>query len=417
MDLKKNIEEANQKAIDIIVNGQPTWVRVMRVSEFVANFPENMILHAGPPMDPKHASTPFKNAVGGAAVHEGLADTIEDAWKMVLAGDILLGSQLDYRGASGAAYAVSASTPVQICENTLTGTQCFCTFQEGPSTQVLRWGIYNSQVEERFVWFDEVLAPALDEAVVLMKGLNIRNILAKASAMGDENHSRQVASTALLIQQLMPAIMDLNLSERKRIEVVKFLCSAERFFLHIFIAGAASVMEAVKGIEYCTILCGQGGNGYEFGTKFAFSGNDWYTDECPACKGLYLNPEWTDAQAVGYLGDSCVVETYGFGGNSAVAGPMVVRLTGGDLEEAIRRTENARQICVGTLDWASIPMLDFQGPPVGIDMRKVVSTGITPVIHGGMHHVNGGQAGAGSTQVPLACFIKGVRAFAKKYSL
>jgi hypothetical protein len=62
-------------------------------------------------------------------------------------------------------------------------------------------------------------------------------------------------------------------------------------------------------------------------------------------------------------------------------------------------------------------MLDFQGPPVGIDMRKVVSTGITPVIHGGMHHVNGGQAGAGSTQVPLACFIKGVRAFAKKYSL
>lgn len=416
-NLKEKIKSANAKALDILLKGQPTWVDVMPIKEFVPDFKENMILHAGPPMDPENAPKPFINAVGGASVHEGLAKTVDEAWEMVKSGEILLGSQLDYRGASGAAYAVGAGTPVQIAENTETGTRGFCTFQEGPSRNVLRWGVYNPEVEERLQWFEDTLGPALKEIIKSAGGINIRNILAKAIAMGDENHSRQLASTALLFQQLMPAIMDAGLPEKTRDEVVKFLSSAERFFLHVFIAGAAAVMEGLKGIDYCTLLVGQGGNGYDFGTKFAFSGNDWYTAKCPVCSGLYINPEWDERHGVPYLGDSCTVETYGFGANAAVAGPMVVYLTGGDLDEALRRTNNAREICVGTHDWAIIPALNFQGPPVGIDMRKVVAKGITPVCHGGMHHVDGGQAGAGFMNVPMQCFENALKAFGQKYNL
>jgi hypothetical protein len=416
-DLKEKIKSANAQALDILQKAQPTWVDVIPVKEFVPDFKENMILHAGPPMDPANAPTPFINAVGGAAVHEKLAKTVEEAWEMVKNGEIILGSQLDYRGASGAAYAVGAGTPVQIAENTETGTRGFCTFQEGPSRNVLRWGVYNQEVEERLKWFDDTLGPALKEIIKTAGGINIRNILAKAIAMGDENHSRQLASTALLLQQLLPAIIDAGLPEKTRIEVVKFLSSADRFFLHVFIAGAAAVMEGLKGIDYCTLLVGQGGNGYDFGTKFAFSGNNWYTAKCPVCSGLYINPEWDERHGVPYLGDSCVVETYGFGANAAVAGPMVVYLTGGDLDEALRRTNNAREICVGAHDWAIIPALNFQGPPVGIDMRKVVAKGITPVCHGGMHHVDGGQAGAGYMNVPMKCFENALKAFGQKYNL
>jgi hypothetical protein len=416
-DLKEKIKSANAQALDILQKAQPTWVDVIPVKEFVPDFKENMILHAGPPMDPANAPTPFINAVGGAAVHEKLAKTVEEAWEMVKNGEIILGSQLDYRGASGAAYAVGAGTPVQIAENTETGTRGFCTFQEGPSRNVLRWGVYNQEVEERLKWFDDTLGPALKEIIKTAGGINIRNILAKAIAMGDENHSRQLASTALLLQQLLPAIIDAGLPEKTRIEVVKFLSSADRFFLHVFIAGAVAVMEGLKGIDYCTLLVGQGGNGYDFGTKFAFSGNNWYTAKCPVCSGLYINPEWDERHGVPYLGDSCVVETYGFGANAAVAGPMVVYLTGGDLDEALRRTNNAREICVGAHDWAIIPALNFQGPPVGIDMRKVVAKGITPVCHGGMHHVDGGQAGAGYMNVPMKCFENALKAFGQKYNL
>jgi hypothetical protein len=416
-DIKEKIRDANVKGLDILVKAQPTWVDVMTVKEFVPNFKDNMILHAGPPINPQNAPIPFINSVGGASVHEGLAKTVDEAWAMVLNGEIILASQLDYRGASGAAYAVGASTPVQIAENTVTGTRGFCTFQEGPSRNVIRWGVYNQEVEDRLKWFGEVFGPVMKEVIKTSGGINIRNILAKAIAMGDENHSRQLASTALLMQVLMPAIMDTSISEKTKNEVVKFLCSAERFFLHVFIAGAVSVMEGLKGIDYCTLMVGQGGNGFDFGTKFAFSGNDWYTAKCPVCTGLYINPEWNEKHGVPYLGDSCVVETYGFGGNAAVAGPMVVYLTGGDLDEAIRRTNNAREICVGTHDWAIIPALNFQGPPVGIDLRKVVAKGITPVCHGGMHHIDGGQAGAGYMNVPMECFESALNAFARKYNL
>ena len=115
---KDKIKQANSQALNMLTSAQPTWVDVMPVGKFIPDFKENMILHAGPPIDPANASTPFKNAVGGAAIHEGLAKSLQEAWSMVLSGEIILGSQLDHRGASGAAYAVGASTPVQIAENT-----------------------------------------------------------------------------------------------------------------------------------------------------------------------------------------------------------------------------------------------------------------------------------------------------------
>jgi hypothetical protein len=376
-----------------------------------------MVLHAGPPMKPKNASKPFRVAMGGAVVHEGLAKDVDQAWKMIEAGEIILASQLDHGGASGAANPVMRSTPVQVVRNTVTGKQAFCTFHEGPSKNLLRWGIYNQEVEDRLKFFSDTFGPVIGQALRAMGGINLRTIAAKAEAMGDENHSRQLASTALLYMQLMPALMEVDVDHKTRTEVVRFLCNAERLFLQAFIAGAACVMEALKGIEYCTLLVNQGGNGYEFGTKFAFSGNDWYTAPCPICVGPYLNPEWNESVAVGYLGDSCVVETYGFGGNSAAAGPMVVHLTGGNFQDALKRTADAREICVGTLDWAPIPCLDFQGPPVGFDLRKVVATGITPVCHGGMHHKEGGQAGAGHIHTPMECFEKALEAFAAKYAL
>lgn len=418
MNIQEKIESANAEGLKIILESQPTWIDVKPAGEFISGLKENMVLHAGPPMsDLAAAETPFKNAVGGAAVHEGLAKDLDEAWKKILAGEIELGSQLDHGGASGAANAVTRSTPIQIVENRTTGKKGFCTFQEGPSPNVLRWGVYNEEVENRLTWLGELLGPALGQVIRAREGINIRNILSKAIAMGDENHSRQLASTALLMQQLMPMIADAGLEPKVQKEVFDFLSNHERFFLHIFIAGAVSVMEGLKGIDYCTLMVGQGGNGHEFGTKFAFSGDEWYTADCPICKGMYLNPTWDETIGRPYLGDSCVVETYGFGGNSAAAGPMVLRITGGDMEEAIERTERAREICVGTLDWAPIPAIGFVGPPVGFDMRKVVSTGITPIIHGGMHHKDGGQAGAGAAHVPLSCFKDAMRAFAKKYSI
>jgi len=62
----------------------------------------------------------------------------------------------------------------------------------------------------------------------------------------------------------------------------------------------------------------------------------------------------------------------------------------------------------------TLPALDFAGTPACIDARRVVDTGILPVINTGIAHKEPGvgQIGAGVTRAPLACFAQAVSALA-----
>jgi hypothetical protein len=62
-----------------------------------------------------------------------------------------------------------------------------------------------------------------------------------------------------------------------------------------------------------------------------------------------------------------------------------------------------------------IPALGFRGTPVGIDVHKVVATGIQPVMDVGVPGRGGGQIGAGILRAPLACFEAAAAAYAERY--
>ncbi|TWN43285.1 hypothetical protein CHCC14525_0688 [Bacillus licheniformis] len=74
------------------------------------------------------------------------------------------------------------------------------------------------------------------------------------------------------------------------------------------------------------------------------------------------------------------------------------------------------EICVGENPNFVIPTWDFKGACLGIDARKVVETGITPVINTGIaHKIAGyGQIGAGTVHPPIECFEKAITAYAEK---
>jgi hypothetical protein len=59
-----------------------------------------------------------------------------------------------------------------------------------------------------------------------------------------------------------------------------------------------------------------------------------------------------------------------------------------------------------------LPALDGRGTPLGIDVRKVVRSGVAPVFNTGIAHrdIGVGQIGAGHGRVPLACFAAAVAA-------
>lgn len=66
-------------------------------------------------------------------------------------------------------------------------------------------------------------------------------------------------------------------------------------------------------------------------------------------------------------------------------------------------------------EW-SIPAMDYTGVPTGIDIRRVVETGLTPTINTGIAHKEPGvgQVGAGVVKAPLACFEGALIEFGRK---
>ena len=103
-----------------------------------------------------------------------------------------------------------------------------------------------------------------------------------------------------------------------------------------------------------------------------------------------------------------------------VAAPAVTRFVGaGGFEDAVRVSEDGERICVTHNPNWTIPTWDFKGTNLGIDIRKVVATGITPTINTGIAHKKAGigQVGAGTVQAPLACFEKALEAYCAKLGI
>jgi hypothetical protein len=77
-------------------------------------------------------------------------------------------------------------------------------------------------------------------------------------------------------------------------------------------------------------------------------------------------------------------------------------------------TAEMREICAGEHPIFRIPALDERGVPVGIDVRRVVESGVTPLINTGIagRRAGVGQVGAGVARAPLACFTAALEALA-----
>jgi hypothetical protein len=132
-------------------------------------------------------------------------------------------------------------------------------------------------------------------------------------------------------------------------------------------------------------------------------------------KGLYF-PGYSEKDANPDMGDSAIMETVGLGAFAMAAAPAVMGFVGaGRASDALAFTRSMGELTVGRNPKWLIPMLDGQGVPAGIDVRKVVDTGIQPAINTGIAHRKPGvgQVGAGVARAPLACFDKGLEVFAK----
>ena len=147
-------------------------------------------------------------------------------------------------------------------------------------------------------------------------------------------------------------------------------------------------------------------------------GTRWFEAPSDTPVGLFF-PGFTQEDANPDLGDSAIAETAGFGGFSLAASPALVQLVGGSVAEAIAYSREMVHITQTRNPSMSIPNLDFAGAPAGIDIRKVVDSGIRPVVTTGIAHRQAGvgQIGAGIVRVPMACFTQAALALAQTLEL
>jgi len=82
----------------------------------------------------------------------------------------------------------------------------------------------------------------------------------------------------------------------------------------------------------------------------------------------------------------------------------------------IARNKELYAITVGEHSDYLIAALGYRGTPTGIDIFKVIETGVLPAMDIGIAGRDGGQIGAGIVRAPMACFEAAAAAYRKRYS-
>lgn len=415
----KTIDEANQAVIAKITESQPFLIDVVHAKTVIPQLKEKVLLHAGPPIKYPDMTGPMQGACVGAILFEGWAASEQEAVAL-LEGDQIEFIPCHHVNAVGPMGGItSANMMVLVVENKSDGNRAYCTMNEGIG-KVLRFGAYSDEVIKRLEWMRDVLGPSLSKALKLMDGgLNLNVLIAKAITMGDEFHQRNIAASLIFLKDMAPLLLQADISTEERTQVMKFLGDTDQFFLNIMMATCKAVMDTARTIQEGTIVTAMTRNGKEFGIRVSGMGDEWFTAPVNTPQGLFFSG-YSQDEANSDIGDSAITETYGVGGMAMIAAPGVTRFVGaGGFHDALAVSDEMSEICISNNNNLPIPTWDFQGACLGIDVRKVVETGITPLINTGIAHKNAGvgQIGAGTVRAPLACFEKALEALAKKHGI
>lgn len=409
---------ANADATARMLAAAATLVDVSPASDVVGLAP-GQFCHAGPPVDWERASGPLRGALIGAMLLENLASSPEEASSLLAEGRLADGTPIsltpchDLGGVGPMAGVVSPSMWVWVLRDETHGTTSWCTLNEGLG-KVLRYGAYSRDVIDRLRWMGTVLGPSLAAALRSAGPVDVKAMIGQMVQMGDEGHNRNRAGTLMLLRDLLPSLVESGgLSSAELARVARFIGGNDHFFLNLVMPAAKLQTLAAAGIPGSTVVTALSRNGTDFGIQVSGTGASWFTGPAGVIEGLYLGA-YGPADANPDIGDSAVTETVGLGGFAMASAPAIVRFVGGSVSDAMRTTREMYEITLAENSAYAMPVLDFRGAPTGIDVTRVVRTGILPQINTGIagRIAGTGQVGAGLVTPPMECFVAALRALA-----
>jgi hypothetical protein len=409
------IRKVNDAAVARILEGEPVLSGVRRAGELIPELDaDRLMLHAGPPIEWARMCGPLRGAICGAIVFEGWAPDLPAAEALAASGGVKFAPNHHYGAVGPMTGITTRSQPLMIVENRRSGNRAYCAVNEGLG-KVMRFGGNDAEVLARLAWIRDELGPLLHLALASVGGLELNPLIARGLAMGDEMHQRNVACSSLLVRALAPAIAHSAPTQASAAKCLEFMGGNDQFFLNVGMAMGKSLLDPIRGMEGSTVVSAMCRNGTDFGIRVAGLGDRWFTAPVEMPRGLFF-PGFSAADANPDIGDSAILEAIGLGGFAMAAAPAVAGFVGaGGFADALGYTRAMAEITHARNPRWAIAALEFAGVPTGIDIRRVVDSGIAPAINTGIAHRKAGvgQVGAGIARAPLACFESALLAFAR----
>lgn len=408
-------EQANQEAFRRLCESEPVLVDIRPAIEVLPGMTPDTVLTSGPRLDWSEYVGGQRDAIIGGALFEGLARTREEAEHKLGAGSIKIDGCHPHGAVGSVAGIYTASMPVFVVRNARFGNIGFCNFYEGTNPRRLNYGVYDDSVRDRLNYIHGTVAPILAEAVRRAGGVPLKPIMRRALHMGDELHSRNTAASLLFSRELFPHL--LAIAERQRDGVEKTMVALTEdnyFFLRLSMAAAKATADAAHGVEGSSLVSAMTISCKEFAIRVSGLGDKWFGGPHPSVQAKLFKGH-TEAEITWMGGESIIAETIGLGGFAQAAAFPLQAYQGGAPTAMVERNVELYRITVGENTDYHIPFLSYRGTPTGIDLFKVLETGVMPMMDVGVAGRDGGQIGAGVVRAARDCFERAAEAYRAKY--
>ena len=397
------IDSANAEVVRRLNDGVPVLRGIDTAGSVVPGMTDRTVLHCGPAIAWQQMCDPLQRSVKASVVAEGWCDSVAEAADMIQAGDVHLAPANAHSTVVPMASSLGPSAPVYVVQNEAGATTAFASINQG-SGQVPWFGVDSHEAIERLRFVRDAVGPVLAGAVREMRGADVFALASQGVPMGDDVHMRTQATTNLFLRDLLPYLV--RSTHPSAPEVATFLSGNHLMFLNIAMAAAKSLVLWASEVQESSIVTTMCRNGTTYAVGISGHDDLFITDSPPVQDALFYPGQGPETSAPD-IGDSAVLELVGLGGPAAANSPAVAGFLGGRMSDAIAATNAMQRICAGESSRFHLPILDNVGTPVGVDIRHVVETGITPKVNTGIVHVSdgSGQVGAGVATAPIECFV------------
>lgn len=406
---------ANVEAFRRLTGADPVLEDVRPAIDALPGMTRETILTSGPAMPFDQYVGGQRAAIIGGALFEGLAKDAGEAERLLQSGKIRIDGCHPHGAVGSLAGIYTASMPVFVVRNRAAGNVGYCNFYEGTNPRRLNYGVYDEGVRERLLYVNNIVAPVIGEAVRLSGGIPLKPIMKRALHMGDELHSRNTAAALLFGRELMPHLLKLAEGGSDRVaRTVQAVSEDHYFFLRLSMAAAKATADAAHGVAGSSLVTAMAFNCRGFAIRVSGLGDRWYPGPHASVQAkLFAGHAEDEITWMG--GESIICETIGLGGFAQAAAFPLQTYQGGSPEAMVERNLELYGITEGENPDFQIPFLRYRGTPTGIDIHKVVATGVAPAMDIGIAGRDGGQIGAGVVRAPLACFTAAVDAYRERY--